>query len=110
MTESHKGTETDVTERWVLKALVPSLELETVISERALGGHVAQIVFFFPFFFFFLANKETETQRGETALLRDLQKVRGRAGARRGCDFAIFRMLFWHLRFFSLLVVEGSLT
>lgn len=53
MTESHKGTETDVTERWVLKALVPSLELETVISERALGGHVAQIVFFFPFFFLF---------------------------------------------------------
>lgn len=60
VTESHKGTETDVTERWVLKALVPSLELQTVIPERALGGHVAEI-----FFLFFLLIKK-QTQRGET--------------------------------------------
>lgn len=89
---------TDVTESWVLKALVPSLGLEAVIPGRALGGHLAQ---------FFLANEETEAQGGE-AVLSDPQQVRDRAGSH--VTFSHTHAVPGFFRSFSLLADEVLLT
>lgn len=43
VTESHKGAWADVTGRSVLKVLFPGLELEAVIPETALQGHLAEL-------------------------------------------------------------------
>lgn len=96
VTESHAWT--DVTKSQVLKALVPSLELEAVTPGRALRGHLAQL---------FLANEETEAQGGE-AVLSDPQQVRDRAGSH--VTFSHTRVLSGFFRSFSLLAGEVLLT
>lgn len=90
VTESHKGSWTDVTERWVLKVLVPGLELEAVMPEKDLRCHLAEL--------FFFVIEEIEAQRGEAVLSESHSK----SGTELGELHHVFptRMLFGIFRSF----------